>query len=150
MPENKNGKKNNSMNILSEKTWTWLRKGNLIAEQNNAIRSNQIKGWINMSQQNSKRRLCGDRDKTINHIINECSKLVHTVYKTRHDWVGKVIHWELCKKLKFDRTNKWYMQNPTSFLENDTQNSLGFWHPNGLLNIGQTTRPYNDNKKKRI
>ena len=24
-------------------------------------------------QQNSKCRLCGDRDKTINHIISECS-----------------------------------------------------------------------------
>ena len=29
-----------------------------------------------------------DRDETINDII--------------HDWEGKVIHWELCKKLKFD------------------------------------------------
>ena len=26
--------------------------------------------------------------------------------KTRHDWVGKVIHWEMCKKFKFDHTNK--------------------------------------------
>ena len=26
-------------------------------------------------QQNSKWRLCGDRDETLNHIISECSKL---------------------------------------------------------------------------
>ena len=38
-------------------------------------------------------------------------------YKTRHDWMGKVIHWELCKKLKFDPANKWYMQE--SLLENE-------------------------------
>ena len=38
---------------------------------------------------------------------------------TRHDWEGKVIHWELCKKLKFNHTNKWYMPNPASALENE-------------------------------
>ena len=27
------------------------------------------------TKQNSKCRLCGDRDETINHMINECSKL---------------------------------------------------------------------------
>ena len=27
-------------------------------------------------------------------------------YKTKHDWVGKVIQWELCKKLKFEHTAK--------------------------------------------
>ena len=27
-------------------------------------------------------------------------------YKNKHDWVGKVIAWELCKKLKFEQTNK--------------------------------------------
>ena len=41
-------------------------------------------------------------------------------YKARHDWVGKVIHWEMCKKFKFDHTNKWYMHNPAPILENDT------------------------------
>ena len=45
-------------------------------------------------------------------------------YKTRHDWVGKVIHLEICKKLKFDHKNKWYMHNPASVLENDTHKHL--------------------------
>ena len=40
--------------------------------------------------------------------------------KTRHEWVGKMIHRELCKKFTFDHTNKWYMQNPPLVLENDT------------------------------
>ena len=35
------------------------------------------------------------------------------------DWVGKMILWELCKKFKFDHTNKWYMHNLTSVLENE-------------------------------
>ena len=25
-------------------------------------------------------------------------KLAKKEYKARHDWVGKVIHWEMCKK----------------------------------------------------
>ena len=110
--------------ISHEKTWTWLRNGNLkreteslqIAAENNAISSNYIKARIDKTQQNSRCRVCGDRDETINHIISECSKLAEKEYKTRHDWVGKVIYRELCKKLKFDHTSKWYMHNPESVL----------------------------------
>ena len=64
-------------NISHPKTWTWLRKGNfkreteslLIAAQDNAIRTNHIKARIDKTQQNSKCRLCGDRDETINHLF---------------------------------------------------------------------------------
>ena len=34
----------------------------------------------------------------INHIIDEYNKLAQKEYKTRHDWVGKVIHSEFYKK----------------------------------------------------
>ena len=60
----------------------------------------------------------------INHMINECSKLAQKEYKTRHDWVGKVIHWELCKKLKFDHTKKSYMHGPKSALKNEMHKLL--------------------------
>ena len=97
-----------------EKTWTWLRKGNLkretksllIAAQDYAIRTNHIKARIDQTHHNSKCRLCGDRDETINHIISECSKLAQREYKGRHNWVSKVIYWEMNKKFKFDNTNK--------------------------------------------
>ena len=88
----------------------------VMAAQNSAIRTNHIKVRIDKTQKNSKCRLCGDRDETINHIISECSKLAQKKYKTRHDWVGKVINRETCKKFKFDRTNKWYMHNPAPVL----------------------------------
>ena len=87
------------MDVLSDdKTLTWLRKGNLkreieslkIAAQNNAVRTNHNKATMDKTQQNSKCRLCGDRDETINHI-RECSKLAQKKYNTRHDWIGKVI-----------------------------------------------------------
>ena len=77
-----------------------------IAAQNNAIQTNYIKARIDKNQQNSKCRLCGDRDETVDHIISEYSKLAQKEYKTRHDCVGKVIHWKLCKNFKFDYTNK--------------------------------------------
>ena len=35
-----------------------------------------------------------------------------------------MIHWELCKQLKFYHTNKWYVQNPISVLDNDTHKLL--------------------------
>ena len=86
-------------NISHDKTWTWLRKENfkretkslLMAAQNSTIRTNHIKARIDKTLQNSKCRLCGDKDKTINHIISKCSKLAQKEYKARHDWVGKVI-----------------------------------------------------------
>ena len=113
-------------NISHQKIWTWLRKGNRkreteslrIAAQDNAIKTNHIKAKIDKTQQNSKCRLCGDRDETINPIISECSKLAQKEYKVRHDWVGKVIHWEICRKFQFDHTNKSYMHNPAPVLGN--------------------------------
>ena len=59
-----------------------------------------------------------------NQIISKSSKLTQKEYKTRHDWVRKVIRWELCKKFKVDHTNKWYMHNPESVLENETYKLL--------------------------
>ena len=50
--------------------------------------------------------------------------IAHKKYRTKYDWVGKVIHWELCKKLKFDHTCKWYLHNPTSILQNNTHKFL--------------------------
>ena len=79
---------------------------------------------MDKTQQNSKCMLCGDRDETINHIISECSKFAQKEYKTRLDWVDKVIHWEMCKKFEFDRTNKWQMHNQAHVLENDTHKLL--------------------------
>ena len=48
-----------------------------------------IKAKIDKSQQNSRYRLCGDRDEMINHIVSECSKLAQKEYKTRYGWVGE-------------------------------------------------------------
>ena len=74
-------------------------------------------------RQNSKCRLCGGRDETINHI-SECSKSAHKEYKTRHEWLGKVIRWELCKKLKFDHMKKCRLHKPETIPENEMHKIL--------------------------
>ena len=96
----------------------------LISASNNAIRTNYVKAKIGKSQKNSKCRLYSDRDETISHIISECYKLAQKEYESRHDWVVKVIYWELCKLFKFDNTTKWYMLNPESVLENEMHKIL--------------------------
>ena len=144
-------------NISYDKTWTWLRKGNfkreieslLMAAQNSAIRTNHIKVRIDKTQQNSKCRLCGDRDKAINHIISECSKLAQKEYKARLDWVGKVIHGNVqeiqiwpCQQMVYAQPRtcprKWYTQTP-----------VGLWYTNGSPNLGPKTRSYNNQQKKK-
>ena len=62
-----------------------------------------------------------EADETVNREYN---KLVQKEYQTRHAWVGKVIHLELCKKLKFDHTTKWYMHKPESVQDNETHEIL--------------------------
>ena len=41
--------------------------------------------------------------------MSKYNKLVQKKFKSKHDWAGKVIHGELCKKLKFGHKTKWYM-----------------------------------------
>ena len=83
-----------------------------------------LKNQSYKTQQNTKCSLCGDRVQTINHIISECNKLVQREYKARHNWVGKVIHLEMCKKFKFDHASKCYINNLAPALENDTHKLL--------------------------
>ena len=57
----------------------------------------------------------------------------------------------MCKKFQFDHTNKWYMHNLASIQENDTHlTPMGLRHTNGSPNLGQKTRPYNNQQKKKI
>ena len=53
-----------------------------MAVQNNAIRTNHIEERIDKTQKNSRCRLCGNRDETINHIISEFSKLAQKEHKS--------------------------------------------------------------------
>ena len=69
----------------------------------------------------------------------------------RLDWVGRVINWEFRKKLKFDHTKEWYMQNPASVLENDTHKRvLGFKiHTDHLISARRPDLKIIKKKKKK-
>ena len=58
------------------------------------------------------------------NVSSYINRLAQREYKTRHDWVGKVIHWELCKRSKFDHADKWCMHKPESVQKNETHGIL--------------------------
>ena len=74
-------------------------------------------------KQKTKSRLSGDSGKTVNRIVSERNILAQNEFKNKHDWVGKVIHWELFKRLKIDYTNIKY-SNQNLFFENETYKIL--------------------------
>ena len=60
----------------------------------------------------------GDSDESINHILNECKMLAQKDYKERHDWGGRRILREVCRKYNIDVSEKWYNHEPVSVLDN--------------------------------
>ncbi|XP_069971818.1 uncharacterized protein [Penaeus vannamei] len=65
-------------------------------------------------------RVCGAAEETVAHIVSECQKLAQKEYKeVRHDNVAKVIHWKLCEKWGFEKSDKWYTHKPEKVLESN-------------------------------
>ena len=93
--------------VVGEEKWLWLRDGSIksetesliMAAQEQATRTNAIKTNIDKTQAESKCRLCGKVDETVRHIVCECPMLAQREYKRRHNWVGRKIHWKVCRKL---------------------------------------------------
>ena len=89
--------------VGNQDRWQQLRNGTLkreterlvFAYEEEAIRTNVIKGKIDKSQEEKKCRMCSSADETINHIVSECPKLGQRECKRSHDWIGRRIYWEL-------------------------------------------------------
>ena len=47
-----------------------------------------------------------------------------TEVESEKRWVGKVIHWEMCMKFRYDHTNKWYVHKSAPVPQNDTYKLL--------------------------
>ena len=56
-----------------------------MAAQEQAIRNNNIKAKIDKTQENSKCRMCGKTEESVNLVLSECSNLAQKEYKRRHD-----------------------------------------------------------------
>ena len=64
-----------------------------------------------------KERIFENRDRD---IFSEYPNLAQKEYKNlRHDNVAKVIHWKLCEKWGFGKTEKWYTHHPERVLESE-------------------------------
>ena len=47
-------------------------------------------------------------EKSIGHVLSECSKLAQTHYKSTHDRVADVVHWSPCRKYALPCATRWY------------------------------------------
>ena len=56
--------------------------------------------------------MCRNSDKSINHFLNECSKMTQKEYKCRRDWMERKIHWEVCRTYDLDMKTNLYKHEP--------------------------------------
>ena len=117
----------------------WISSNNSPKQRHN----NYVKTKIDETQWNSRCKFSGD--KTINHIISECSTLSprESIRQDTIEW-GRWSTGICARSLNLSiRTNlrifpwKWHAEN-----------SLGFWDTNGSFNLGLKTRP-SDHQQKR-
>ena len=109
------------------KSWKWLKDSDLkgctealiCSAQEQAIRTNNTKFYVDKTSDSPICRMCGARNETVSHIISECSKLAQKEYKRRHGNVGKYIHWKLCKKYNIDSKARWYEHSPKGIVESN-------------------------------
>ena len=70
--------------------------------------------------------------------------------KTSHNLKGKVIHKELCKRLKFDDTTKWYMYKPESVQEKVTPKIISDFKIQKESSDPSQKSRLNDNTEKKL
>ena len=130
------------------KSWEWLSRSDLkvgteallCAAQEQAIRTNYVKHYIDKSSDSPLCRMCGKRGESIQHIVAECEKLAQRDYKRRHDNVAKKVHWDLCRKHGLQHSDKWYEHTPKGVVENEAVKIL--WDINVQCdNVIQARRP---------
>ena len=128
--------------IAHETIWIWIRreenwreeinKSLLIVAHINVIRNIYIKAKTDDIQKNTKCRLCGDREETINLMIRECDKRVQVGRKgdpPRIVQKNKICpYWQMV-----------LAQTRNCHGKRDSYNSLGLWDTNRSVNPDQKT-----------
>jgi len=110
-----------------DNTWNWLTNGELkketegfiLAAQDQALRTNAIKARIDNTTEDSKCRLCKEKEETVDHLVSTCSKIAQTDYKERHNKVASMLHWNLCKKYHLPAAEKWWEHKVEKVLQNE-------------------------------
>ena len=122
--------------LKTEDSWKWLCSGDLkretesliIRAQDQTLNTNVIKKQIYGIGKSNTCRLCGEKVESVTHIVSACKMLAQREYKRRHDKVCSYLHWSLCRKYKFEVTDKWYQHIPEKVLENQEVKLLWDWN----------------------
>ena len=109
------------------KSWEWLSRSDLkagteallCAAQEQAIRTNYVKHYVDKSSDSPLCRMCCKRSESIQYIVAECEKLALRDYKRRHDNVAKKVQWDLCRKHGLQYSEKWYEHTPEGVVDNE-------------------------------
>ena len=75
--------------------------------QDQCIRTKNIKTKTDRTRNDHKCWICKANDETITHIITDYPKFLQKEYKQPHDWMGKTVHWDICRKKGFNIPGKW-------------------------------------------
>ena len=86
--------------VDQDRTWQWLSKSDLkigteallCAAQEQAIRTNYVKHYIDKTSESSLCRLCGKKGESVQHLVSGCEKLAQKEYKRRHNNIAKKVH----------------------------------------------------------
>ena len=64
-------------------------------------------------------RICGQFHETIHHIVVGCPQLAKTEYLHRHNKAATCLHWNICKEMNIDTSEKWSEQEPQTVTDKD-------------------------------
>ena len=112
--------------IDSEFSYNWLKKGllkaetesNILAIQDQCIRTRNYEKHILKLDVEDRCRCCNGSSETVHHLLSACPVLANKEYLYRHDQVCKYVHWCVCKEAGLDVPEKWYEHQPQSVVEN--------------------------------
>jgi hypothetical protein len=117
------------------KSYQWLEKSDIrdntealiMAAQEQALKTRAIEAKIYHTSQNSKCRLCGEQDETIQHIISGCKMLAGTAYTERLNQVALLVYRNNCKVYELETPDKWW-EIPNKVQQNDQAKILWDFH----------------------
>ena len=89
-----------------------------LAVQEQFIRTNNIKAKTDKTKENSKYRMCGKAEGTVNHALSKCNKLSQKEYKRRRDWFETKIHQKIYRKYGIEVKKKWYEHKLEVLMQN--------------------------------
>ena len=79
-----------------------------MAAQDQATTTSAVKVKIHKQQGSPLCQMCKEKEESIGHVLSEYTKLAQTQYKSRHNRVADVVHWNLYHKYGLQCTSRWY------------------------------------------